>query len=110
VGPNVRFENLQAGFVGIDYFLKEIKDKTSLVIVSPDAGGLHRAAAFHGNFAYHGYKDQVGMAMINKERKEANKIESMQLIGDVKGKTCIIIDDMIDTAGTLCEAAKLLKE
>jgi ribose-phosphate pyrophosphokinase len=47
--------------------------------------------------------------MINKERKEANKIESMELIGSVKGKTCIIIDDMIDTAGTLCEAAKLLK-
>ena len=48
--------------------------------------------------------------MLNKERKEANKIEKMELVGDVTGKTCVIIDDMIDTAGTLCEAAKVLKE
>lgn len=47
--------------------------------------------------------------MISKERKVANQIDSMVLIGNVKGKTCIIIDDMIDTAGTLCEGAKLLK-
>ena len=47
--------------------------------------------------------------MIHKERKAANVIGSMQLIGDVKDKTCIIVDDMIDTAGTLCEAAKVLK-
>ena len=48
--------------------------------------------------------------MISKERKEANKIESMELVGNVEGKTCILVDDMVDTAGTLCEAAKLLKE
>ncbi len=47
--------------------------------------------------------------MISKERKVANQIESMVLIGDVKGKTCVIIDDMIDTAGTLVTAAELLK-
>ena len=52
----------------------------------------------------------MGLALINKERKEANKIEKMELVGSVDGKVCIIIDDMIDTAGTLCEAAKLLKE
>ena len=50
------------------------------------------------------------MAMIHKERKEANKVDSMQLIGTVQGKVCILVDDMIDTAGTLCEAAKTLKE
>ena len=50
------------------------------------------------------------MALINKERKEANKIEKMELVGNVEGKVCILVDDMIDTAGTLCEAAKLLKE
>jgi ribose-phosphate pyrophosphokinase len=50
------------------------------------------------------------MASISKERKEANKVDSMELIGNVEGKTCILVDDMIDTAGTLCEAAKLLKE
>lgn len=48
--------------------------------------------------------------MIHKERKEANQVDSMQLIGEVKGKTCIIVDDMIDTAGTLCKAAQLLKD
>jgi len=47
--------------------------------------------------------------MISKERKVANQIDSMVLIGDVKDKTCIIVDDMIDTAGTLCTAADLLK-
>ena len=48
--------------------------------------------------------------MIHKERSEANKVDSMQLVGNVKGKVCIIVDDMIDTAGTLCEAAKTLKQ
>jgi ribose-phosphate pyrophosphokinase len=79
------------------------------MIISPDAGGLGRAKSFHKHFAYFG-ETGVGLAMLNKERKEANKIEKMELVGDVTGKTCVIIDDMIDTAGTLCEAAKVLKE
>lgn len=79
------------------------------MVVSPDAGGMHRAKQFHGHFKYHGY-DQVGLAMLHKERKVANQIDSMTLIGDVKGKTCIIVDDMIDTAGTLCTAAEMLKK
>ena len=80
------------------------------MVVSPDAGGLGRAKAFHKHFAYHGYGGQVGLAMLNKERKEANKIEKMELVGNVEGKVCILVDDMIDTAGTLCEAAKVLKD
>lgn len=48
--------------------------------------------------------------MLHKERKEANKVDSMTLIGNVKDKTCIIVDDMIDTAGTLCTAAEMLKK
>lgn len=80
-------------------------------MVSPDAGGLNRAKAFHKHFDYHGYGGGlVGLAMLNKERKEANKIEKMELVGNVEGKVCILIDDMIDTAGTLCEAAKVLKD
>ncbi len=70
---------------------------------------MHRAKQFQGHFGFHGH-DQVGLAMISKERKVANQIDSMQLIGDVKGKTCVIVDDMIDTAGTLVAAAALLKE
>lgn len=78
-------------------------------MVSPDAGGLNRAKAFHKHFLWFGYHN-VGLALLNKERKEANKIEKMELVGNVQGKVCIIIDDMIDTAGTLCEAARVLKE
>lgn len=94
---------------GLNFFLKEIPDKSEIVVVSPDAGGLNRAKAFHKHFDYHGY-GQVGLAMLNKERKEHNKIDKMELYGNVEGKVCIIIDDMIDTAGTLCEAAKILKD
>lgn len=89
--------------------MNEIPDKNNLVVVSPDAGGVGRAKAFHKHFSYFG-ETGVGLAMLNKERKEANKIEKMELVGDVNGKVCVIVDDMIDTAGTLCEAAKVLKE
>jgi len=74
-------------------------------VISPDAGGLHRAKSFQEHFNYHGYEGKVGFGMIHKERKEANKVDSMELIGSVEGKVCIIVDDMIDTAGTLVTAA-----
>lgn len=93
----------------MSYFLKEIKDKSEIVIVSPDAGGAKRAESFHKHFSYHGYGGKVGLAMMNKERKFDNKVEKVELIGNVEGKICILVDDMIDTAGTLCEAANELK-
>lgn len=74
-----------------------------MVVVAPDAGAMGRAKQFYKHFAWHGF-DQVGLAMISKERKEANKVDNVTLIGEVKGKKCIIVDDMIDTAGTLCAA------
>lgn len=110
VSPKIAFDNLEAAFAGLSYFLEEIPNKKDIVVVSPDAGGFARAKVFHKHFDFHGYSNQIGIAMINKERVEANKIEKMELIGNVEGKVCILIDDMIDTAGTLCEAAKLLKE
>ena len=109
VSSQVAFDNYEGAFAGLSYVLNNVKDIDNLVVVSPDAGGMHRAKQFHGHFNYHGY-DKVGLAMLHKERKEANKIESMTLIGDVKDKTCIIVDDMIDTAGTLCTAADMLKK
>jgi ribose-phosphate pyrophosphokinase len=109
VSPKVPFDNLEGAFAGLSYFMQEIPDKNNLVVISQDAGGLGRAKAFHKHFSYFG-ETSVGLAMLNKERKEANKIEKMELVGDVTGKTCVIVDDMIDTAGTLCEAAKVLKE
>jgi len=105
----VSFDNYDAAFTGLSYFLKNIENKDNLVVVSPDAGGIKRATAFHSHFAWHGFNN-VGLAMISKERKEANKVDKMTVIGNVKGKTCIIVDDMIDTAGTLCKAADSLIE
>jgi ribose-phosphate pyrophosphokinase len=75
-----------------------------LVIVSPDVGGVLRARAISKRL------DNAGLAIIDKRREEANKSEVMNIIGDVDGKTTIIFDDMVDTAGTLCNAAAALKE
>jgi ribose-phosphate pyrophosphokinase len=73
------------------------------VIVSPDIGGVVRARAFAKQL-------DIDLAIIDKRRPKANVSEVMNIIGDVKGRTCILVDDMVDTAGTLCHAAKALKE
>ena len=75
-----------------------------LVIVSPDVVGVLRARAITRRL------DNAGLAIIDKRREEANKSEVMNIIGDVDGKTTIIFDDMVDTAGTLCNAAAALKD
>ena len=72
-----------------------------LVVVSPDAGGTERARAFAKRL-------DAGLAIIDKRRSGPNVSEVMHIIGDVNGKSCVIVDDMIDTAGTLCTAAKAL--
>jgi len=71
-------------------------------VVSPDAGGTERARAFAKRL-------NAGLAIIDKRRSSPNISEVMHIIGDVAGQTCIIVDDMIDTAGTLCQAAAALK-
>jgi len=73
----------------------------NLVVVSPDAGGTERARAFAKRL-------NAGLAIIDKRRSGPNVSEVMHIIGDVSGKACVIIDDMIDTAGTLCTAANAL--
>lgn len=78
-------------------------------MVSPDAGGVARAKNFQALLASVGVKES-SLAMIIKQRKGAGEIGSMHLVGSVEGKQAIIIDDIIDTAGTLCEATKVLKE
>jgi len=85
--------------------LEEIRQQnfSDLIIVSPDAGGTERARAFAKRL-------QAGLAIIDKRRSGPNVAEVMHIIGDVKGKNCVIIDDMIDTAGTLCAAATALQE
>jgi ribose-phosphate pyrophosphokinase len=77
------------------------QDFEELIVVSPDVGGVVRARAV---------AKQLGadLAIIDKRRPKANQAEIMHIIGDVKGRTCVIVDDMVDTAGTLCQAAEAL--
>jgi ribose-phosphate pyrophosphokinase len=99
---NIPFDHLYAMPIMLDDYLKKNFD-ASAVVVSPDAGGVERARAYSKRL-------NAGLAIIDKRRERANVSEVMHLIGDVKGKPCIIIDDMIDTAGTLAGAAKALVE
>lgn len=99
---NIPIDNLVALPVFTKYFKKQnIKD---LVIVSPDHGGATRARNFAVNF------DNAPLAIIDKRRTRPNVVESMTVIGDVKDKNVVIVDDLIDTAGTLVNAIKVLKE
>ena len=75
-----------------------------LIVVSPDVGGVVRARAVAKQL------DDADLAIIDKRRPQANMSQVMHIIGDVKGKTCVVVDDMVDTAGTLCKAAQALKE
>src|SRR6201995_4287352 len=77
---------------------------TNKIIVSPDVGGVVRARAFAKRL------DDAELAIIDKRRPRANESKVMNIIGEVEGKTCVLIDDMVDTAGTLCQAAQALKE
>jgi len=107
-GPRVPVDNLDGGIVGIDHFGG--KDLHNPVIVSPDAGGVYRAKKFKEGLTAKYEMDDVGLAMIIKQRARAGTVDRMDLVGDVKDCDCIIVDDMIDTAGTLCKAAAVLKE
>ena len=75
-----------------------------LVVVSPDVGGVVRARAFAKRI------DNADLAIIDKRRPQPNVSEVMNIIGEVEGKTAVLIDDMVDTAGTLCQAAQALKD
>jgi len=98
---NIPVDHLFATPVTVDYFRK-LKLK-NLVVVSPDPGGVERARAFAKRL-------RVPLAIIDKRREDADKVEMMNVIGDVASKTCLIIDDMIDTAATLVRGAVALKE
>jgi ribose-phosphate pyrophosphokinase len=99
---NIPLDHLYALPVFLDDYLKVRFSKDS-VFVAPDAGGVERTRA---------YSKRIGasLAIIDKRRERANVSEVMHLIGDVAGKDCIIVDDLIDTAGTLCNAAKAVMD
>lgn len=105
-GPRVPVDNLDGGIVGLDYF--GCKDLHNPVIVSPDAGGVYRAKKFKEGLEQKYEMHDLGLAMIVKQRARAGSVDQMDLVGDVKDCDCIIVDDMIDTAGTLCKAADVL--
>lgn len=81
----------------------ERRNYSDVMVVSPDHGGVVRARAVAKRL-------NSDLAIIDKRRPEANKSEVMNIIGDVSGRTCILVDDMVDTAGTLCQAAAALKQ
>jgi ribose-phosphate pyrophosphokinase len=98
---NIPVDHLYAAPVILDDIKERFPER--VVVVSPDAGGTERARAFAKRL-------DAGLAIIDKRRSGPNVSEVMHIIGDVQGETCIIVDDMIDTAGTLCQAAGALKE
>ncbi|HQW19709.1 MAG TPA: ribose-phosphate diphosphokinase, partial [Rhodocyclaceae bacterium] len=94
-------DNIYAGPILLGDIWKQRHEE--LLVVSPDIGGVVRARAL----AKHLESD---LAIIDKRRPKANVSEVMNIIGEVKGRTCVIMDDMVDTAGTLCKAAQALKQ
>jgi ribose-phosphate pyrophosphokinase len=96
---NIPVDNLFAAPVTIRYIREQFKD--DLVIVSPDAGGVERARAFAKRL-------EAGLAIVDKRRSAPNEAKAMAVIGDVADKVAVILDDMVDTAGTLTEAADAL--
>lgn len=99
---DIPVDNLIASPVLLPDMRKRATNLKDLVIVSPDVGGVVRARAFAKKLG-------VDLAIIDKRRPEAGVSEVMNVIGDVSGKTCILVDDIADSAGTLCNAAVALK-
>jgi len=98
---NIPVDNIYASLVLLgDIWRAEHKD---LLVVSPDVGGVVRARA-------HAKHLDADLAIIDKRRPRPNEAKVMHIIGEVEGRTCVLIDDLVDTAGTLCEAATALKE
>ena len=97
---DIPVDNLYASKVLLEYLRNEDNE---LVIISPDAGGTERARAYAKRLS-------AGLAIVDKRRDQPNQAQAMNVIGDVKGKTAIIADDMIDTAGTMVTAADALRD
>ena len=99
---NIPVDNLM-GLPALVKYFKSVKLPTDLTIVSPDTGSVVRARAMASKF-------NAPLAIIDKRRPRANVMEVMNVIGEVNGRSCLILDDMIDTGGTICQGAVALKE
>lgn len=100
---NVPFVNVYASTVMVEY-IQRTHNKDNIVVVSPDFGGVKRARAVSLEVGI-----EHPIAIIDKKRTRPNESEVMNIIGEVHGSTCILVDDVVDTAGTLCNAAQALK-
>ena len=101
---DIPMDNLLGNPIFVDYYAKKFgPNSEDMVVVSPDVGSVARARAF-------AQKLHMNLAIVDKRRQKANQCEVMNVIGDVAGKDCILFDDMVDTAGSLCNAARALVE
>ena len=101
---NIPVDHLLGVPILVPYFVEKFKDiHDNTIVVSPDLGSVTRARNFAAKF-------DAPLAIVDKRRQKANVCEVMNIIGDVSGKDVILVDDMIDTAGTLCNAAKAIME
>jgi ribose-phosphate pyrophosphokinase len=98
----VPVDNVYASPVLLGEVWKQKYDR--MIVVSPDVGGVVRARALARRL------DNADLAIIDKRRLRANESQVMNIIGDVRGRSCVLVDDMVDTAGTLCQAARALKD
>ena len=98
---NIPFDHLYAAPIMLEHMKRHFTDSENLIIVSPDAGGVERARA---------YSKRLGstLGIVDKRRTKPNVAEIMNVIGEVHGKIAVLLDDMIDTAGTLTQAANAL--
>ncbi|MDD6024474.1 MAG: ribose-phosphate pyrophosphokinase [Oscillospiraceae bacterium] len=102
---DIPVDNLLGNPVFVKYYLSKFDEaaRDEMVVVSPDVGSVARARAF-------AQKMGMGLAIVDKRRQKANSCEVMNIIGDVAGRDCILFDDMIDTAGSLCNACAAIRE
>ena len=96
-------DHLFASPILLDHMRKQFPNPDEVVLISPDAGGVERARAFAKRLG-------TTLAIVDKRRSKPNVAEVMSLIGDVRGKTGVILDDMVDTAGTLTQGAKAVSD
>jgi len=100
---DIPVDNLLGNHVFVQYYRNKFEHPEDMVVVSPDVGSVTRARAFAA-------KLHMNLAIVDKRRQKANMCEVMNVIGEVEGKECILFDDMVDTAGSLCNAARAIVE